>query len=536
MLVTGNDVLSYQGNAALGLNSDGIEDYGDTDLRELNNTVFNTQYLNMQKNRGMYEQKIKDRDDAMALIRDGRLKVDQALPQDREKLRGMIEEMKDVWKKNGGDLKSDPNVWLDFNDKLGKFKDQQTNAATRYVVYHNGIADAAREKNPIRKNKMMQYWDSQLSRPIEEIFDPYQQTLDWDASVVLPDLPALSTKKRDEFNDVTTTVTDVNSAFRNYVTKYEFDDKQETAPNVDAFYDNFFGIDGLKDLTSVGQSVNSVNNRLRKIATDMGFNPDDKDSLPVYLKPLEMVSNDPTTGKPGTADTKQVAAFKVALAYKYQNVSTSAFNKDYAALAKTTAEISKLKAEQDATKALAAQRRSYIPYNQARANYWNKKGTETENANNVQNIFNDVVARAKTYEFQEGKQDVVWVGDLPKGFTQVLSGVDKKGEPIQLKPLKRSNGAEYFKVGKSSFFVSANGSRYSDAEIKKAYDQQSQFSNYQDFLDNLVEKGYKQDVELIGSNGRGTAQSTIQALRALNNKNNSQKTDEVLFDNSDNQE
>jgi hypothetical protein len=138
--------------------------------------------------------------------------------------------------------------------------------------------------------------------------------------------------------------------------------------------------------------------------------------------------------------------------------------------------------------------------------------------------------------FQEGKADVVWVGDLPKGFTQVLSGVDKDGKPIQLKPLKRANGAEYFKVAPSPFYISPAGNRYSETEIKKAYESQSKFTNYQDFLDNLNGKGYKQDTELIGANGRGTAQSTIQALKSMNNKSMSQKSDEVLFDGDDNQE
>jgi hypothetical protein len=400
--------------------------------------------------------------------------------------------------------------------------------------YHNGLAEASKEKNPIRKNKMMEHWSGQLVRPLEEQFDPYQQTMDWDAAIVLPDLPTLSTKTRDGFNDVTTTVTDVNSAYRNYITRYEFDDKQETAPNVDAFYDNFFGIDGLKDIASVGQSVNAVNNRLRKIASDMGFNPDDKASLPQYLRPLEMISNDPITGKPGTTDTKQVAAFKVALSYKYQNASNSVYNKDYAGLAKTQAEIDKLKADEAAARALAAQRKSYIPYNQARAKYWNNKGTEVENTNQVQNIFDDVLSRTKTFNFEEGKQDVVWVGDLPKGFTQVLSGVDKEGKPISLKPLKRKNGAEYFRVEKSPFYVNPNtGSRFSEAEIKRAYEQQSKFSNYQDFLNNLNNQGFKQDTELVGANGRGTSQATIQALKTMNNKSVSQKSDEVVFDDTE---
>jgi hypothetical protein len=542
MLVTGNDILSYHGDAALGLNSGGIEHYGDTDLHELNNSIFNTQYLNMQKNKAVWDQKIQDRDAAMELVKNGALNVGNALPEDRKRLKEMVDGMKQTWLDHSGDLKSDPNVWYDFNDKLADFKDLQTIAASRFLDYHHGQAEAAKETNPIRKRKMIEHWDSQLGKPIEEQFSPYQQTMDWDPSVVLPEMTSLTAKKRDGFNDVITSVTDVGKAYRDYVTRYEFDDKNETAPNVDAFYDNFFGADGLKNVVSVGQSVNAVNNRLKKIASDMGFNPEDTASLPNFLRPLQLVSQDPTTGKPGTTDTKQVAAFKVALAYKYQNTTTSEFNKLYAAEAKTKAEIEKLGAEKEAQRALAAQRRSYIPYNQARAHYWNSKGTDQDNSNQVQNIFDDVVARSKKVPFKDGTADVVWVGDLPKGFSQVLSGVDKDGKPIALKPLKRANGAEYFQVAPSSFYISPAGKRYSDTEIKNAFSHQNKFKTYQEFIDYLGKgadeggAGYKRDTELIGANGRGTAQSTIQALRSLNNKSQSQKSDEVLFDETDNQQ
>lgn len=529
MQVTGSEILNYTGNAALGLNSEGLGAYGDTDTRELNNAVFNLAYLNMQKNKAVWEQKIKDRDDAMRLVADGRLRVDNALPEDQKKLQAQIEEMKDMWKSYGGDLKSDPNVWVDFNNKLGQFKTASTIAASRFLDYNTGQAEIAKETNPIRRKKMMEHWDSELKRPMQELFRPYQQTLDWDPAVVLPDLPTISGMKREGYYDVTTTVTDVGKAYRDYITKYQFDDKGETAVNVDAFYDNFFGVDGLKDVVSVGQSVNAVNAKLKKIATEMNLDPDKPETWPQFLQPLQLVSKDPTTGRPGTTDTKQVAAFKIALAYKYQNVASQKINKDYAAIDKTKADI-------DAAKALAAQRRSSIPVNQARARYWNSKGTAQENSNNLTNIFDDVVARATKYNFQEGEKTVVWVGHLPKGFSQVLAGVDKEGKPIPLAPLKRNNGAQYFEVSKSPYYISSTGRRYSDAEIKNAYASQSKFTSYEDFIADMEEKGMRQEVELIGANGRGTAQSTIQALRSLSNKSVVGKDDEQLFQEEDNEE
>lgn len=529
MQVTGNDILGYTGNVALGLNSEGLGAYGDTDTRELNNAMFNLAYLNMQKNKAVWEQKIRDRDDAMKLVVDGRLRVDNALPEDQKKLQGMIEEMKTIWKDRGGDLKSDPNVWVDFNDKLGKFKNASTIAASRFLDYNHGQAEIAKETNPIRRRKMTEHWEGQLKTPMGELFKPYQQTLDWDPGIVLPELPTLSSVKRDGYYDVTSTKTDVAKSYRDYVTKYQFDDKGETAINVDAFYDNFFGVDGLKDIVSVGQSVNAVNSKLKTIATDAGYDPDKPETWPQFLQPLQLLSKDPSTGRPGTTDTKQVAAFKVALAHKYQNVSTPKLNKDYAAIEKTKADI-------DAAKALAAQRRSSISVNQARARYWNAKSTTQANTNNIYNIFNDVVARSKNYNFggKEGEKSIVWVGDLPKGFTQVLAGIDKDGKPIALKPLKRSNGAEYFEVSKSPYYISGTGKRYSESEIRNAYASQSKFTSYEEFLADMNEKGFKQETELVGSNGRGTSQATIQALRSLSNKSVTQKDDEELFQQDDN--
>src|SRR5207244_3014576 len=129
----------------------------------------------------------------------------------------------------------------------------------------------------------------------------------------------------------------------------------------------------------------------------------------------------------------------------------------------------------------------------------------------VYNIFDDVTARAKVQKFPEGEKQVVWTGDLPDGFTNVLSGVDKDGKPVKLKPLVRSNGAKYFEIAPSPFYLNDKGSRYSAAEIDNAFKSQSKFKNKDEFLAELDRKGFKQQKELIGANGRGTAQSTVEA-------------------------
>ncbi len=85
-MVTGNEILNYQGNVGLGLNSDGIGSYGETDTKDLSNAVFNMAYLNLQKNKEIWNQKIKDRDEAMNLIASDWLKIDNVLPNPREEL------------------------------------------------------------------------------------------------------------------------------------------------------------------------------------------------------------------------------------------------------------------------------------------------------------------------------------------------------------------------------------------------------------------------------------------------------------------
>lgn len=512
---TANDVLSYSGNVGLGLNSDGIAQYGDTDTRELNNSIFNLAYLNMQKNKAVWEQKIKDRDEAMALVRDGRLRVDNALPEDRKRLMGMLDGLKQKWLQHGGDLKSDPNVWVDFNDGLGKFKEAATIANTRFLDYHHGMAEAAKETRPLRREKMVEHWNSQLKRDLYDQFDPYQQQMDWDPAKVFTPMTDITATKRDGDFDVTSTRTDVAKSFTDYINRYQFDDKGETAPNIDAFYDNYLGIDGAKDLVSVGQSVNATNGKLKKIATDLGFNTDKPEELPVYLRPIRLLSQDPTTGKPGSADTKQVLAFKVALALGYKNVEDKKLNPNYSKIdkAKTDAAANMLRARAyaDAQKANAGKAKAQtraIKQNETPAQNYDELLTKTysgktENGNYVTRVnWDDLQANTRNF--------------------------------LGVQPLTAKNGQERFVNIAPTSIVDKKGNAISDSDAEKYYKQALDNGYKGSIIDYLKDTGVDFDMEVVGREGKNKKEVTRSGRLTSYQKQMDKKSKSNLFLEDDN--
>lgn len=564
-MVPASEVTNYQGNVALGLNSGGIEHYGDSDTKDLNNSVFNLAYLNMQKNKTIYDQKLKERNETYQAYADGAAELKDALPKDREILQQKIAAVKDLILANGGDIKSDPKVWVAVNDKLADFKTANTSAKSRLDEYNKGVAAAATETNPLKKNAMIDHWSKQLSdkNDIYQLFDPYQHTLDYDIKKSLSGaITKTGPATRDGDYDVTKTTTDVPETVNRYLLNY-MNDGGLTKQNADAHFDDFFGQDHHRPVESVLADTAILNDKLKKIAALEGYDvtgqyqegkpftgplPAGVKPLPTSLQPIKLHLGD--DGSIGVSDRKDVAMSKLNLAMHYKREETRNINPEYAKLAKIKAETGRIHTQADADRAHALQMRSAANLNNAKA----KKLLDSLNndPNKVSNIFDDITARTKRIQETQadGKtvvdKDIVWVGDLPEGYTKVLSGVDKDGKPIKLKPLtyptskKDAAGnpimAEYYEVTKTPYLISGKtGLRYTEISIKDAYDQQSQFTNLKDFRDFIIKKNeLKGETQLQGANGTSTAESTIQGLRTLNNKAGVGKGKETLFQDEDN--
>jgi hypothetical protein len=501
MQVTGNDILNYKGDVALGLGeSGGLPQFGDTDTKELNNSMFNLAYLNQQKNKSVWDQKIKDRDDSYRMIREGKLQIDNALPEHRKYLQQQLDKIKDTWLEHGGDIESDPNVWVKFNDDLGKFHDQQSIAATNLKTYQEGLAAAAKETNPLHKEAMLKHWEEEKKKAPDQFFDPYQQTLDWDPQITLPKMEANSSMSRSGYYDVTHTRTNVQKAYLNYINRYQFNDKGVTAPNVDAFYNSYFGIDGLKDMASVGQSVSAVNRKLSQIAKDEGYDPDKPDALPQYLRPIRMLSNDPTTGKPGTADTKQLAAFKVALATNYENAATQKFNKDYA------------KNEVDMIKA-----RAYAGAQKALGHKYHAQATSIERDSFPEQNFDELKTKSFSTATANGGYETRanWKDLSPN--TRKYLGIDPIGDDdqnrfVSLYPTK---------------VVDNSGKAYSDKDVEKYYLDARKSGYKGSMIDYLKSLNMDFDIEAYGRERGATSDKKIARTNRLSTTQNQIKANKL---------
>lgn len=553
-MVQGSDILNYTGNVGLGLNTDGVVNYGETDTRDITNSLTNLAYLNMQKNREVWRQKILDRDDAMSKIANGQLALKNALPKDRKALMGKIEQVKDFWFQHGGDVKSDPNVYLQFNEILADLQAANTIAGSRLLEYEKGMQEAARETHPVRKKKILEHWQTQAdSLDIYTPFQPYQQTLDWEAAKVLPQLPMGEAKvARDGDYDVTSASTDMEKAFTQYMNAYNYDEKGEMAPNVDSFYEDYLGRSGLKPKNVVLQEVDLVNKKLRKIAEMNGYNPDDVSSLPEYLQPLQLA--DDVNGTLQSTINKPATAFKVALALNYQKSTSRKLNEDYAKIDKTRAEIGRIeeqnkltqaqaeKAKKDAEsnriKALA--QRGYYAARTTQINLGNQAASSTTQADNP---YNSVITQVQTPK----NGGPMYIADslLTPSVKQMMGGVGRDKKPIPLQPKKMNiDGKEVsgyeFRPVDEWYFKDKAGKWYSYSKEELAKDAKQRGIKLSEYIKKFVDAGAFQDGEVIGKNGKGTRLSTFQAAKALNNPLVNKGDQSVMTDeensNEDNEE
>lgn len=565
-MVTGSEILNYTGNAALGLNNAGIENYGETDFKELNSTLFNLAYLNMQKNKEVWQQKLKERDDGMKLIGSGELQLNNALPKDREKLMEKIAAVKKIYFDNGGDVKTDPKVWLSLNEKLADFKTANTVAQSRLEERNKGLAEAAKETNPVKKKAMMQHWSEQeKNKDLYQPFDPYQQTLDYDTKITMPGVVTTSTSTRDGDYDVVHTITDLRKSYDDYIRTYMTNDKGETAPNVESHFDDFFGQNGLSSPESVTDRVGLINKTLKNIAIREGYDisgkygpdytgplPDGLKPLPDYLKPIKITES--PDGVIDVSDRKEVAMAKINLAANYKNEQAKSINPKYAAIDKTRSDIKnndlKAGAYVETQKSIQFKNRMAGRLNQLKSKSVEEAGKEMDN------IFYEMAAN-KEKRTIGGKDygDIIFAGNLPDSYKDIASGVGADGKPLAIKPFKVSfdkNGKEisqadlstakvdhtieFYKVKKSPYYVMPDGSRVSDSYIRQSYQsltaaQKKQFGSLENYKKINIEErlsGKQEDV-ILGKNGEINPRTTLQAQRSLQNKSISNKFDEELY-------
>lgn len=504
--VTANDILSYQGNVGLGLSESGaINSYGDTDMSEANSMIFNAAYLNAQKNKAVWEQKIKERDQGMQLVNDGQLMIQAALPKDRAILENKIKEIKEIYLKNNGDVKSKADVWYDLNNKLADFKEARTLASSRYLTYTGGVAETAKEVNPYKRDKMSQHWNGQLETDIYKPMNPYQQTLDWDNAVVYRPMKTKTTPTgTNGFFRTTETKTDLPESYRDYVNAYQQGDKRIMGLNVDTFLDSFYGNDGILTPELVQEKTQEVNNRLKKIAIDEGFDPENVSSLPNYLKPVQITMQN---GKIQSNGYKWDDWYKIMLYDQYKKTSSSEYDKGLESQAKTQAGIAKDKSDAAANTMRA---RAYAEAQRAAAGKSRMQTKLIEEQTTPAQNFDELKTKAETIKTQKGFVTRVSWDDLQNNTRDYLD-VD---------PFTANNGKTRFINIVPTKIMTKDGQVLNDEMAEDKYNEAVGLGYQGSIIDYLNSVGLKYDIEIVG---REKGKKQVERSGRLSSYQNQQK-------------
>lgn len=503
--VTANEITSYQGRAEFGLADDGLMETGVVETPNSDKLLDRMMYLNIQKNLIAYNKKIEDRDEVMRTVAENSQAITQALPEDRERLQQQLKEIKQMMINNGGDIKSDPKVWAEFNDRLAKFREANTYAKSRYDTYTKGASEAAKETDPMKKKRMQEHYEAQRKKDMYDVMDPYQQSLDYDLAIVGTPLETISTKVGTKDAYVTyNDKTDLDKSYRKYNLLYRHDDKQGIGTNVDAFLTDFYGQNGMLPIDGVMRNIQDVNKRLQEIAVAEGLDPSKPEKLPSYLQPIKVAN---VGGKIQSLGYKSDDWFKIMAASQYKNGQRSEYDKDLAAQMKTKADI-------DATKALAEQRRSAGRYNDARTKAVREKAATEKEMMHPRQFYDEVFKTGANIGITPKGNVVTRINDadMSVGLKKVLGirPLNKRGEynlvPTNITQNGKKISEEEFHEAHKAWYNTTRKTLYNRDADGKVIDMKYRDGGFIDYLQYLEEEGKQPvsyEIEIVGKDAQG---------------------------------
>lgn len=178
---TGTELLSYRGDAGLGLgaNADIPAINPKANLDIINQAARDILLLNHENNIRLYQQKINDRDNTLKLLAEGQVSSGDIDPNDRVYYDQAKKDAKDAFFKmiKSGGL-NNPNAVKEYYDKVGTLKDVAVHAQGRQLEWKkleqekaNQVLpdDIAMYDNHIKTERGKDFW--QTVNPIQKAFD-----------------------------------------------------------------------------------------------------------------------------------------------------------------------------------------------------------------------------------------------------------------------------------------------------------------------------------------------------------------------------
>lgn len=586
------NILGYQGNAGLGLGSNPnlpVSDTGNS-LDVINQTSRDLAMWSNQQNAALFEQKIKDRDAAMAMIANDQVSTGGILPEYMPEVRKATDEVAKEFKSWKGNM-TDIDGYTKYKTALQKANDLAKIAQINTL----GIQDIRKQKSqePIkyRQADYDKFEKQEIGKGLDNIVNPYQKTMYSDISGMTTDLnqtgfdvpgalaPNMNTTQKTTVTDTggklkTTQTTTTKPATGKGVQPVNINPDGTPSlytkqPDKIFNYDNVLGratmrfmelgapkeqqdllIAGVQNAppTEAKRFLGAVNERIRL------YNEQTKGkAAPVReLKEGEDFAEitDPTTGQKRimlNVNTPEFAA-KVALAQQpgnYFEAGAEVFNKDAGDF---LIKNKKLAIDREKLGLDKAKANAYIENLRTKTKKLMDDGVDETQVKMVVDQFSDDFVLGVPVERTQGDKksivgdvNVFYMDKVPSGYRNVVGPIyDKKGKLTSgsLKPFTNIKDSREYLKGKM-YDRDGKEIKIDNKSIQSAYEasRKAGFNGSLEDYKNFTNDYYKQQirngsVNLLLEDSEGnkvTPSSILDAYRAINNANASKKGQQQLF-------
>lgn len=500
-------VSNYTGNSNLGLSDVDIPVTTSKSLDLVNQASRDIYLNNIARNQQLFQQRVKDRDRLLSELDSGSIRVGDLLEEDMPVVKEGLEKLDQAFENRIKKGINDLDAAREYKKALREAQDRVTQAQGRKVFYDSESGAIGKETLPRKQTARKQNLDSVIKGGFWKDITPYQQTQDLDVQGSI-----LSTAA-----NISTPYTDPKTLTKGTRTLFDYDKTLDNNVNnflndVDKRYDQqqlVREIQGL-DTKSFENTLKGINERITEYNQLKGLAPGAKG----YVEPVKY---DIVQGKGVIAEKMPDFAAKYTLASQKPFASgTSEFDKDRAnfMLGQERNRIAAMNAGANQMKA-----RAYSALQ-------NKKLQDMNDADRQANtIWTGWVDKVNTKTVPGyGESDLVWAKDLPKGYRNI-SGLDKDGKPIELKPLKKGT-VEYYQTR----YKGTDGKDVGKDFLKEKYDLykgSGGSGSYKDYLKELIKNGVI-NMEVMGENGTADFETAFQTVRSLSNRA-STKGEEPVF-------
>lgn len=211
METTAGQIVNYQGDSAGALGTPGgastVPIYGNTDATLISDAYRTVATHTFARKKAEYDKKVALRDSVYKDLESETLNLNKMLPNDRDKIRNeYLKPVRDFLIKKRGDV-SDPDDWIEYQRLVTDFKEAKKYADGRLIFIGGMDGEIAKEVDPEKKNRMMNYRNNLYKQDMFAEVKPYQQALDWSRDIFAT--PGMMENKEEEIdgnNVITTTL------------------------------------------------------------------------------------------------------------------------------------------------------------------------------------------------------------------------------------------------------------------------------------------------------------------------------------------